>query len=59
MQVINGGQTCKTIQNTLASLTGAEDGLEKAFVLVRLYELPVMLLISFAASRMPRTARTP
>jgi hypothetical protein len=40
MQVINGGQTCKTIQNTLASLAGAEDGLEKAFVLVRLYELP-------------------
>lgn len=47
MQVINGGQTCKTIQQTLASqnlLPGfqqeMEVGLEKAFVLVRLYELP-------------------
>ncbi len=40
LQVINGGQTCKTIQSTLASLTGVEEGFEKAFVLVRLYELP-------------------
>ncbi len=40
LQVINGGQTCKTIQSTLASLTGVEQGLEKAFVLVRLYQLP-------------------
>lgn len=40
LQIINGGQTCKTIQSTLASLAGAEPGLEKAFVLVRLYELP-------------------
>ncbi len=40
MQVINGGQTCKTIQNTLSTLAGADAGLEKAFVLVRLYELP-------------------
>lgn len=39
-QVINGGQTCKTIQSTLASLAGADTGLENAFVLVRLYELP-------------------
>jgi len=40
LQVINGGQTCKTIQSTLASLTGVAQGLEKAFVLVRLYQLP-------------------
>jgi hypothetical protein len=40
LQVINGGQTCKTIQTTLASLAGSDAGLEKAFVLVRLYELP-------------------
>ncbi len=47
MQVINGGQTCKTIQLTLTKpglLPGlkewSEEGLEKTFVLVRLYELP-------------------
>ncbi|HUY31240.1 MAG TPA: AIPR family protein [Pirellulales bacterium] len=40
MQVINGGQTCKTIQSTLSALTGLEPGLEKAFVLLRLYQLP-------------------
>lgn len=42
MQIINGGQSCKTIQSTLAALAGAgaDAGLEKAFVLVRLYELP-------------------
>lgn len=40
LQVINGGQTCKTIQSTLATLAGTEPGLEKAFVLVRLYQLP-------------------
>jgi hypothetical protein len=40
LQVINGGQTCKTIQSTLALLAGAQPGLEKAFVLVRLYQLP-------------------
>jgi hypothetical protein len=40
LQVINGGQTCKTIQSTLSALTGADEGLEKAFVLVRLYQLP-------------------
>jgi hypothetical protein len=40
LQVINGGQTCKTIQSTLSALAGAEPGLEKAFVLIRLYELP-------------------
>lgn len=40
LQVINGGQTCKTIQSTLAALAGTEPGLEKAFVLVRLYQLP-------------------
>ena len=40
IQIINGGQTCKTIQATLAALAGADVNLEKAFVLVRLYELP-------------------
>jgi hypothetical protein len=40
LQIINGGQTCKTIQATLAALAGADANLEKAFVLVRLYELP-------------------
>lgn len=40
LQVINGGQTCKTIQSTLAQLAGAQPGMEKAFVLVRLYQLP-------------------
>jgi hypothetical protein len=40
LQVINGGQTCKTIQGTLSALSGADEGLEKAFVLVRLYQLP-------------------
>lgn len=40
LQVINGGQTCKTIQSTLSVLAGADVGLEKAFVLIRLYQLP-------------------
>lgn len=40
LQVINGGQTCKTIQSTLASLAGAEPNMENTFVLIRLYELP-------------------
>ncbi len=40
LQVINGGQTCKTIQSTLAALAGIDAGMEKAFVLVRLYQLP-------------------
>jgi len=37
LQVINGGQTCITIQRTLRKLKGAD--LSRAFVLVRLYEL--------------------
>ncbi len=40
LQIINGGQTCKTIQRTLSDLAGAEADMEKAFVLVRLYQLP-------------------
>ncbi|MHC5536810.1 AIPR family protein [Singulisphaera rosea] len=40
LQIINGGQTCKTIQSTLSALVGATPDIEKAFVLVRLYELP-------------------
>ncbi|MFA7060513.1 MAG: AIPR family protein, partial [Pedobacter sp.] len=37
MQIINGGQTCKTIQRTLAS---GSITAPKASVLVRIYELP-------------------
>ncbi len=40
LQIINGGQTCKTIQTTLAALAGAGANMEKAFVLVRVYQLP-------------------
>lgn len=40
LQIINGGQTCKTIQSTLSTLVDNVPDIEKAFVLVRLYELP-------------------
>ena len=44
LQIINGGQTSKTIQTTLAALAKELDfaraGLENAFVLVRLYQVP-------------------
>lgn len=40
LQIINGGQTSKTIQTTLRRLQSAGAGLEQAFVLVRLYQLP-------------------
>lgn len=40
LQIINGGQTCKTIEATLAGLVGEQQDLDKAFVLVRLYQLP-------------------
>lgn len=40
LQIINGGQTCKTIQSTLSQMIGDVPDIEKAFVLVRLYELP-------------------
>jgi len=40
LQIINGGQTCKTIEATLAGLIGEQQDLDKAFVLVRLYQLP-------------------
>jgi hypothetical protein len=41
LQIINGGQTCKTIQTTLTSLTKEEDtkNIESAFALVRLYQV--------------------
>lgn len=39
LQVINGGQTSRTVQATLSALTSRE-GLESAFVLVRLYQVP-------------------
>ena len=38
MQVINGGQTCKTIQRTLRE-NGHQVG-ESAYVMVRIYQLP-------------------
>lgn len=43
LQIINGGQTSKTIQSTLAALRGelpfTQGGLESAYVLVRLYQV--------------------
>jgi hypothetical protein len=41
LEVINGGQTCKTIQQVLKSIEATAPGMDQAFVLVRLYELPV------------------
>ncbi len=38
LQIINGGQTCKTIQQTLASMENTAE-LSEVFVLVRIYEL--------------------
>ena len=38
VQVINGGQTCKTIQQTLRD--SSPDCAESAYVMVRIYELP-------------------
>lgn len=38
LQVINGGQTCKTVQRVLGELAGTEP--PNAAVLIRLYELP-------------------
>lgn len=40
LQIINGGQTCKTIEATLNALNVSEKNLDQAFVLVRLYQLP-------------------
>ncbi len=41
LQIINGGQTCKTIQRAIADLAGdSMIDIEKAFVLVRIYQLP-------------------
>jgi hypothetical protein len=41
LQIINGGQTSKTIQATLAGLLpGIQQNLDRAFVLVRLYQVP-------------------
>jgi hypothetical protein len=39
LEVINGGQTCKTIQDVMKTLDPAAPGLDQAYVLVRLYEL--------------------
>lgn len=39
LQIINGGQTCKTIQATLADLGTNTANLESAFALVRLYQV--------------------
>lgn len=40
LQIINGGQTCKTIEATLNALNSTSENLDQAFVLVRLYQLP-------------------
>ena len=42
LQIINGGQTCMTIYRTLKELKGAGlfDQISRAYVLVRLYQLP-------------------
>lgn len=39
LQIINGGQTCKTIQAVVAHIGSEANDLDKAFVLVRLYEI--------------------
>jgi len=40
IQVLNGGQTCRTIQSTLSEMAASGATLDDAFVLVRIYELP-------------------
>ncbi len=40
LQIINGGQTSRTIQLTLAAFEKAPPGLEHTYVLARLYQLP-------------------
>ncbi|MBI4023968.1 MAG: AIPR family protein [Verrucomicrobia bacterium] len=40
LQIINGGQTCKTVEAALRELNGDQLNLDQAFVLVRLYQLP-------------------
>jgi len=40
LQIINGGQTCKTVEAALRELSGDQVNLDQAFVLVRLYQLP-------------------
>lgn len=43
LQIINGGQTCNTLLRVLRELPeGQRDNLDRAFVLVRLYQLPEM-----------------
>jgi hypothetical protein len=39
-QIVNGGQTCRIIQQTAAEVAISGDTLEEASVLVRLYEVP-------------------
>ena len=40
IQILNGGQTCRTIQSTLSELAASGLSLEDAYVLVRIYVLP-------------------
>lgn len=40
LQIINGGQTCKTVETVLRELNGDQANLDQAFILVRLYQLP-------------------
>ena len=40
LQIINGGQTCKTIQDTLSKMGTLTQDIARASVMVRIYELP-------------------
>ncbi len=40
LQIINGGQTCKTIQDTLSKMGTLPQDIARASVMVRIYELP-------------------
>ncbi len=40
LQIINGGQTCKTIQDTLSKMGTLPQDIGRASVMVRIYELP-------------------
>lgn len=40
MQIINGGQTCKTIAQVVKENPGIQSRLHKSYVMVRIYEVP-------------------
>lgn len=39
LQIINGGQTCKTVQATVAEMGSRLEGMDSAYALVRLYQV--------------------